>query len=93
MPSIPLIPPKGKHIFGTVSVGERGQIVIPKKAREVFHLNTGDSLLVLGDESQGGIALIKTDLFIRGMEAMMANIGNPLHKEHTGNGDKNEEGT
>ena len=30
------LPPKGKHVFGTVTVGERGQIVIPKKAREIF---------------------------------------------------------
>ena len=45
--------PKGKHIFGTVKVGERGQIVIPKEARELFHIHPGDTLLVLGDEEQG----------------------------------------
>ena len=45
--------PKGKHIFGTVKVGERGQIVIPKEAREIFDINPGDTLLVLGDEEQG----------------------------------------
>ena len=44
------IPPKGKHIFGTVRVGERGQIVLPKQAREVFRINPGDRLIVLGDE-------------------------------------------
>mgnify|MGYP000497250137 CR=1 FL=1 len=33
------IPPKGKHIFGTVKVGERGQIVLPKKARDILLLN------------------------------------------------------
>lgn len=32
------IPPRGKHIFGVVRVGERGQVVIPKRAREVFDL-------------------------------------------------------
>ena len=32
------IPPKGKHIFGTVRVGERGQIVLPKQARDVFKI-------------------------------------------------------
>ena len=51
----------GKHIFGTVKVGEKGQIVIPKDARNIFNINPGDSLLVLGDEEQG-IAIIKTDL-------------------------------
>jgi AbrB family looped-hinge helix DNA binding protein len=55
--------PKGKHIFGVVKVGERGQIVIPGKARKVFGINPGDSLVVLGDESQG-IAIIKAADFI-----------------------------
>lgn len=45
------IPPRGKHIFGTVRVGERGQIVLPKKARDVFKIKPGDTLVVLGDES------------------------------------------
>jgi len=52
--------PKGKHIFGTVKVGERGQIVIPKEAREIFNINPGDTLLVLGDEEQG-LAITKAD--------------------------------
>lgn len=54
------IGPKGKHIFGIVKVGERGQIVIPKKARDIFNISHGDSLLVLGDEEQG-IALVKNE--------------------------------
>ena len=45
--------PRGKHIFGTAKVGERGQIVIPKEARELFGLNPGDTLLILGDEDSG----------------------------------------
>ncbi|MCQ2505312.1 MAG: helix-turn-helix domain-containing protein [Saccharofermentans sp.] len=52
------VPPKGKHIFGIVKVGEKGQIVIPAKARKIFDINQGDNLIVLGDEGQG-IALIK----------------------------------
>lgn len=47
------IPPKGKHFFGSVTVGERGQIVIPKKAREVFKIKPGDQLLIFGDEDKG----------------------------------------
>ena len=35
------VPPRGKHIFGVVRVGERGQIVIPKRAREVFDIHPG----------------------------------------------------
>lgn len=61
--------PKGKHIFGTVKVGERGQIVIPKEAREIFNINPGDTLLVLGDEKQG-IAVVKADV----MEEVAVNI-------------------
>lgn len=60
------IPPKGKHIFGTVRVGERGQIVLPKQARNVFNIKTGDLLVVLGDESleHPGLALMKEDFFL-----------------------------
>ena len=52
------VPPKGKHIFGMVKVGEKGQIVIPAKARKIFDIHPGDNLIVLGDEGQG-IALMK----------------------------------
>ena len=44
---------RGRHIFGTAKVGERGQIVIPKDAREFFHIQPGDTLLILGDEKNG----------------------------------------
>ncbi len=46
------VPPKGKHIFGLVKVGDKGQIVIPSKARKIFDIKTGDNLIVLGDEGQ-----------------------------------------
>ena len=51
----------GKYIFGVVKVGERGQIVIPKEAREQYEIKAGDSLMVLGD--QRGIAMLKTEVF------------------------------
>lgn len=57
------LPPKGKHIFGTAKINERGQIVIPKSARELFNLQIGDELIVLGDEGQG-LALVKSDWLI-----------------------------
>ena len=53
--------PKGKHMFGTVKVGEKGQIVIPKEARELFGFKAGDTLLVLGDE-QSGIVVTRPDV-------------------------------
>ena len=47
------VPPKGKHFFGAVTVGERGQIVIPKKARDVFQIKPGHTLIVVGDDERG----------------------------------------
>ena len=44
---------KGKRVFGTAKVGDRGQIVIPKEARELFGIEPGDTLLILGDEDAG----------------------------------------
>jgi len=44
--------PKGKYAW-TVTVGEKGQIVIPKQARDVFGIHPGDTLVVLGDEKRG----------------------------------------
>ncbi len=57
------VPPKGKHLFGLVTVGEKGQIVIPAKARKIFDISQGDRLLVLGDEGQG-LAIVKADSFL-----------------------------
>lgn len=61
------IPPKDKHIFGVVTIGERGQISLPKRAREIFNLKPGDTLVVLGDSNphNGGIALIDSQTFLR----------------------------
>lgn len=60
---------KGKHVFGLVTVGDKGQIVIPARARKVFRLQPGDQLMVLGDEGQG-LALVDARLFITAMEEM-----------------------
>ena len=59
--------PVGKHLWGTVAMGAKGQIVIPKAARDTFHLSEGDRLVVLGDEEQG-IALIKAEVFEERMQ-------------------------
>ena len=62
--------PVGKHLWGMVTIGSKGQIVIPKAARETFDLKEGDSLVVLGDEAEG-IALVKsTDFETRMQEAL-----------------------
>lgn len=42
-----------RRVFGTAKVGDRGQIVIPKEARELFNIRPGDTLLILGEEDTG----------------------------------------
>ena len=64
------LPPKGKHLFGVVTVGEKGQIVIPAKARKVFDISAGDRLLILGDEERG-LAILKSERFLELAEAAM----------------------
>ena len=54
-------PPEGKFLWGTVKLGNRGQIVIPKEARDKYGLQEGSRLVVLGDEE--GIALIQAEKF------------------------------
>ncbi|MGE7023260.1 helix-turn-helix domain-containing protein [Solibacillus cecembensis] len=58
------ISPKGKQFFGVVKVGERGQIVIPKQAREMYQIHAGDKLVVLGEDATKGIAVLKSDGFL-----------------------------
>lgn len=67
------VPPRGKHIFGMVKVGEKGQIVIPAKARKVFDIQPGDNLIVLGDEGQG-IAIIKEKGLLELLQAGQPNM-------------------
>ncbi len=60
---LPVGAPKGKYVFGIVKVGDKGQIVLPARARKVFGIESGDHFIVLGDESRG-IALIKESGFM-----------------------------
>lgn len=64
-----------KHIFGFSKMNEKGQITLPKKCREVFGLDSGDAILILGDENKG-IALIK--------------LGNPLEPLKPKGGHRND---
>lgn len=56
------VPPKGKHMFGMAKVGDKGQIVIPAKARKIFNIKPGDNLVILGDEGSGIAILKEADL-------------------------------
>ena len=64
--------PKGKYAW-TATVGEKGQIVIPKQAREVFGIKPGDTLILLGDEERG-IAIPPKASFARYAEAIFATM-------------------
>lgn len=60
--------PKGKFI-STVKVGEKGQIVIPKPARDMFSIKPGDTVLLLADEDRG-IAIVSNDVYMNFAEAI-----------------------
>ena len=62
----------GKYIFGVVKVGDKGQIVIPKDARNMYDIKPGNSLLLLGD--QKGIAMLKTDVFQSAIDQAMEGL-------------------
>lgn len=57
------VPPKGKHLFGVVTVQDKGQIVIPARARKMLGIYPGDQLVILGDEAQG-LAVMKSESFL-----------------------------
>ena len=65
---------KARHIFGTAKVGERGQIVIPKDARELYDIHPGDTLLILGDE-ENGMIVTKPDVLSSLAERILDQIG------------------
>ena len=62
-------PPIGKNIWGSVTLGDRGQIVIPKAARDRFGLKGGDRVIVVSDEN--GIALLPAEFFEGKMRELM----------------------
>ena len=70
------LPPAAGKFAGTVKVGEKGQIVIPKGARELFGIKPGDTLLLLADADQG-IAIVRQDLFDRFIAQAMPTAAGP----------------
>ena len=62
----------GKYIFGVVKVGDKGQIVIPKDARNVYGIKPGDALILLGDEK--GMAMLKTEIFQNVIDQAMGGL-------------------
>lgn len=74
--------PKGKYAW-TAKVGEKGQIVIPKEARELFRIHPGDTLLLLGDQKRG-IAIVNPDHFADLMSFVLSKQDEKEDK-HAGN--------
>ena len=68
--------PKAPRIFGTARVGDRGQIVIPKEARSFYHIEPGDTLLILGNE-ESGLIISKPDVLDQVAQQIVEN----MHKE------------
>lgn len=66
--------PEGKYAW-TVTVGEKGQIVIPKQAREVFGIKPGDTLVLLADVERG-IAIPPKNAFSEFMKQVFEEDGN-----------------
>ncbi len=60
--------PEGKKFYGSITVSERGQIVIPADARKDFNIKTGDKLLVFGDLEQG-LGITTLDIIQKTMKA------------------------
>ncbi len=59
---------EGRHIFGVVRMNDKGQITLPAACRKLFRLESGDAILVLGDEAKAGIALVNLKDFETGEE-------------------------
>lgn len=66
--------PKGKYIWCTVTINDRGQIVIPKEARDTFNLKSGDRLVVMGSDGEG-IVLQKAEIFEEMLRRIMSAAG------------------
>ena len=69
----------GKYAW-MVKIGEKGQFVIPKEAREIFGLQPGDEILVLGDKERG-LAILPKSM----MNKHISMIFNEIHNENKEN--------
>lgn len=63
------------RVFGTAKVGDRGQIVIPKEARELFGIKPGDTLLILG-EAETGLIISRPEVLNNLANEILSNVKN-----------------
>ena len=62
-----------QRVFGTAKVGDRGQIVIPKEARELFGIRPGDTLLIVG-ESETGLIVSRPEVLNDFADEILNNV-------------------
>ncbi len=62
-----------QRVFGTAKVGDRGQIVIPKEARDLFGIKPGDTLLILG-ESETGLIVSRPEVLNNLASEILSNV-------------------
>ncbi len=64
---------ENKYFFGIAKVGTKGQIVIPKAARDKYNISAGDNVLVLGDETMG-LWIATADVFDKTVPGALADL-------------------
>jgi AbrB family looped-hinge helix DNA binding protein len=86
--------PEGKKFYGSVTVSERGQIVIPAEARRDFAIQTGDKLLVFGDLERGlGIATFAImQRTMQGATDLFREVGTTMQRREEDDATKPEDG-
>ena len=72
---------EGKYM-GSVKVGPKGQIVIPKEVRDMFGINSGDTLMLLAD-SQKGIVIERMGFFNKIADAILDGRAKDIYPEHS----------
>jgi|APFre7841882724_1041349.scaffolds.fasta_scaffold28693_3 AbrB family looped-hinge helix DNA binding protein len=80
--------PSDVEIYGSVKVGERGQIVIPSKARKEYDIKSGDLLIVIGAPMMDGVALIKAEVVKEIIEKMSKGLAGPDEKKRSATASK-----
>ena len=65
---------RGAHLYGTVKVGDRGQVVIPAEARKELGIKPGDLLFVMAGRNRRGIAMVKADAMRELVERIMRGL-------------------
>ncbi len=65
----------GSHIYDLVTVGERGQVVIPAKVRKLFNIKPGEKLVAISGKGHPALVLIKTDQFSSMIDSTMKSFG------------------